>query len=70
MRTGNGQGQETTRRLLSRAQQIAGGRAQLAERLGVSPQELDGWLAGTSKAPWPVVEKAIDLILDAYSNKD
>lgn len=61
--------QETTRRLLNRAQQIAGGRAQLAERLGVSPQELGGWLAGTGKAPWPVVEKAINLILDAYSGK-
>jgi len=61
--------EETTRRLLNRAQQIAGGRTQLAERLGVSPQALAGWLAGTAKAPWPVVEKAINLILDAYKSK-
>ncbi len=61
----HGKQEETARRLLARAQLLCGGPAELARRLGASPEDLAGWIAGRALAPWPMVEKCINIILDA-----
>ena len=64
-----GKQEETARRLLARAQLLCGGESGLAQRLGASPADLAGWVAGRALAPWPMVEKCINIILDACEPK-
>jgi hypothetical protein len=56
----------TASRVLQLAQALAGGAAQLAERLGVRPDELQRWLAGQDAPPRRVFDQALGLVLDDY----
>jgi ribosome-binding protein aMBF1 (putative translation factor) len=55
---------EQVTRVLLKAQKIAGGREELAKRLGVEPRLIGEWLARRADAPDDVVQKALDVILD------
>ena len=55
---------EQVTRVLLKAQKIAGGREELAKRLGVEPRLIREWLARRADAPDDVVQKALDVILD------
>ena len=55
---------EQVTKIMLKAQRIAGGREQLAQRLGVEPHLIGEWLARRSDAPDDVVQKALDVILD------
>ena len=55
---------QTSARLLKRALAIKGTREQLAEALGVQPQDLALWLAGKSFPPQAIFEGVLEIILD------
>jgi hypothetical protein len=55
---------EQVTRVLLKAQKIAGGREELAKRLGVEPRLIGEWLARREDAPDDIVQKALDVILD------
>ncbi len=51
-------------RLLSRAVEIAGGRPQLCDLLGVQDHSLNLWMAGRATAPQHIFIDLVDLVLD------
>jgi DNA-binding transcriptional regulator YdaS (Cro superfamily) len=51
-------------RLIGRACDIAGGREQLATRLGVEAHALEFWLSGRATPPERVFLTAVDLVLE------
>lgn len=55
--------QELQSRLLQRAVEIAGGKAQFCRALGIEPHSLEFWLDGRATAPDEVFFAAADLIL-------
>ena len=55
-------GNTSITRTLERALRIMGSVARLAEYLGVSPAQLEDWLAGRGKAPNSVYLRALDLV--------
>jgi DNA-binding transcriptional regulator YdaS (Cro superfamily) len=57
--------QENYRNSLRYAESIAGGRAQLALRLGVRPEEIDAWARGARPIPDTVFLTLVDIILEA-----
>ena len=54
---------ELHRRLLERAAEIVGGKAQLCRRLGIERHSLEFWLAGRATPPPEVFFAAADLVL-------
>jgi CheY-like chemotaxis protein len=56
---------QTSARLLKRAAAILGGTGPLCAHLGVPSSELDPWLAAKAFPPQAVVERVLELILDA-----
>jgi hypothetical protein len=55
---------EQITKIMLKAQRIAGGREELAKRLGVEPRLIGEWLARRADAPDDAVQKALDVILD------
>lgn len=55
---------QTSARLLKRALAIKGGREQLAESLGVRPEDLAPWLAGRAFPPEAIFESVLEVIVD------
>jgi CheY-like chemotaxis protein len=53
-------------RLLKRAQAIKGSRERLAEALEVHPHDLAHWIAGKAFPPQRIVEKVLEIVLDAH----
>jgi transcriptional regulator with XRE-family HTH domain len=53
----------TTIRLLESAVEIAGGRAELAARLGVTETLLSGFLSGFLRLPDALLLQAVDIVL-------
>ena len=54
---------ETARRaVMLRALDIVGSREALAERLGVRPVVLDGWLSGGVPVPEAIFLRAVDIV--------
>jgi CheY-like chemotaxis protein len=56
-------------RLLKRAQAIKGSRERLAEALGVHPYDLAHWVAGKAFPPQRIVEKVLEIVLDAHDRQ-
>jgi hypothetical protein len=54
---------ELQRRLLQRAIEIVGGKAQFCRTLGIEPHALEFWLSGRATPPQEVFFAAADLIL-------
>ena len=52
---------------MRRAVQLCGGLDVLCERLNVSTDNLEAWLAGSEEPPMPVFIQAVGLILDAMA---
>ncbi len=50
-------------RTLAQAARAFGGIEALAEKLGVTTQQLQGWLAGASEAPTAIYVRALDLLI-------
>jgi hypothetical protein len=55
--------QELHSRLLQRALEIVGGKAQLCRQLGIERHSLEFWLAGRATPPYEVVFAAAELVL-------
>ena len=51
-------------RALSKAAELVGGRAQLAQVLQVPRAEIDKWIADESKPPREIILRIVDIILD------
>jgi hypothetical protein len=51
-------------RVLRRAVEIAGGEAELALRLEVSPHRLSAWLGAHAPLPHAVLLRAVDIVLE------
>lgn len=49
---------------LARAADIAGGEAELALRLNVTPSHLHLWIAGVNRPPLDVFLKAVDIVVE------
>ena len=56
-------------RILQQCEYLQGGRAQLAAFLGVSPAELENWLAARSGPPRAAFERAMELILAEHDRR-
>ena len=61
---------EMCARILQQCEYLQGGRAKLAEFLGVKEAELAGWLEGRSPSPSRAVfERAMELILAEHDRR-
>lgn len=60
---------QVSARLLRNAQAIKGGREPLADALGVHPHDLAQWVAGKSFPPQDVLERVLEIILEAHERK-
>jgi DNA-binding transcriptional regulator YdaS (Cro superfamily) len=49
--------------VLRRAMEIAGGAEPLAVRLGVAPQDLARWIAGSADTPFAVLDRAVEVVV-------
>jgi hypothetical protein len=56
---------EQTAKIMKAAAAIFGGREALAGYLGVAPYLVAEWTAGISDAPYQIVNKAVDAIVEA-----
>ena len=56
-------------RILQQCEYLQGGRAKLAEFLGVSQAELEDWLAARSGPPREAFERAMELILAEHDRR-
>jgi hypothetical protein len=56
--------------ILKRAQAYAGGREALAARLAVEPSVLAEWVAGQQDVPQPVLDSAVEYILEMLDAAD
>jgi hypothetical protein len=56
---------EQTAKIMKAAAAIFGGREGLAGYLGVAPYLVAEWTAGISDAPYQIVNKAVDAIVEA-----
>jgi hypothetical protein len=56
-------------RILQQCEHLQGGRNPLASFLGVSPAQLDDWLAARSGPPRAVFERAMELILAEHDRR-
>ena len=56
-------------RILQQCEYLHGGRDPLARYLGVSPRELEEWLAGREGPPRAVFERAMELILAEHDRR-
>lgn len=52
-------------RTLAQAAHVLGGIEALAEKLGVTTEQLRGWLAGASEAPAAIYVRALDILIAA-----
>lgn len=50
-------------RTLAQAAHALGGIEALAEKLGVTTEQLRGWLAGVSEAPTAIYVRALDILI-------
>ena len=60
---------QQTSRVLSRAAEMVGSRAMLAQRLGVAPHALAEWIALIGDPPDEIVHKATDIILEHWDRQ-
>jgi len=60
---------EMCSRILQQCEVLSGGRAQLAARLDVHPQDLAFWLAGKSGPPTAAFDKAMDIIMAEHERR-
>ena len=56
-------------RIFQQCEFLQGGRSQLASFLGVSPAELDDWLAARAGPPRAAFERAMELILAEHDRR-
>ena len=56
-------------RILHQCEYLQGGRERLGAFLGVSPTELDDWLAARAGPPRAVFERAMELILAEHDRR-
>ena len=56
-------------RILQQCEQLRGGRQNLAQFLGVNPDELADWVEAKSGPPRAVFEKAMEVILEEHDRR-